>query len=76
MPLSERHAARVPPDVDQVGDAAEGLAVALEGDGVDEGAVEVIRDLGAKLAQLLRESPMQRVSSPSSERHTGSGVPQ
>ena len=51
--LGERHAARVPPHVDQVGNAAEGLAVALEGHVVDERAVEVVRHLGAQLAQLV-----------------------
>ena len=53
VPLRERHAAGVPPHVDQVGHPPVGAAVALEGGLVHERPVQVVGDLGPQLPQLL-----------------------
>ena len=55
VPLGERHAARVPPDVDQVGHAPHLAAAVLaaQHDVVDVGAVQVVRRRAAALADVL-----------------------
>src|SRR3954451_2631534 len=64
VPLGEGHAARVPPDVDQVGHAAHLAAAvaAFEDDLVDERAVEVLRDLAATLAEIRDGARAEHVS--------------
>ena len=76
--LRERHRARVEPGVDHLGHAAH-LAAALgagEGDLVDVGPVQVLREPSpAELAQLRDRADAAR-RGPRSQRQIGSGVPQ